>query len=46
MMKPMSKFMQAGQEQWRVLSQDDHEGLNWMNWMFDKNSNDELTIDQ
>ncbi len=35
-------------EQGRVLSQDDHKGLDYMNWMSDKNVDDvddELTHD-
>ncbi len=46
MMKPMSKLMQVGWEQQKVLNRDNRKGLDQMNWMFDRNADDELTFDQ
>jgi hypothetical protein len=45
MMKPKSKPMKVGWEQKRVLNQDGHKGLDWMNWMSNKNVDDELALD-
>ncbi len=36
---------EAGWEQRRVLSWNDHKGLNYMNWMFNNNVDDKLTFD-
>jgi hypothetical protein len=44
-MKPKSKFMQTGWEQGKVLNQNDHNGLDYLNWMFNMNIDDELTFD-
>ncbi len=44
-MKPKSKLMKFGWEQGMVLSWDGHGGFNQMNWVFDRNVDDELTLD-
>ncbi len=46
MMKPVSKLMKVGWEQGKILSQDDHKGLDQMNWLFNRNVDDKLTLDQ
>jgi hypothetical protein len=43
--KPQSRLMQARWEQKKVLNRDDHGGLDYMNWVFDKNVDNELTFD-
>ncbi len=45
MKKPKSRLMQVSCEQGNVLSWDGHKGLDQMNWMLDKNVDDELTFD-
>ncbi len=46
MMKPMTKLIQARWEQKKVWSQNNHKGLDQMNWMSNKNVDDELTFNQ
>jgi hypothetical protein len=45
MLKPKPKLMQPRWEQRKVLSQDDHKGLDYMNWMSDKKVSDWLTFE-
>jgi hypothetical protein len=45
MVKLKSKSMKVGWEQRRVLNWDGHKGLDWMNWMSNKNVDDKLAFD-
>jgi hypothetical protein len=45
MVKPKFKLMKAGWEQRKVLNWDGHKGLDWMNWMSNRNVDDKLALD-
>ncbi len=43
--KPKFRLMQARWERKKVWSQNDHGGLDYMNWVFDRNVDNKLTLD-